>query len=307
MKLETLQSCNLCDAKGIVTLDAENHICQCRVCGYVFDNPRPAAAEVAAFYSRPGQYSMWITEEKARDLLWKRRLRKMERTRKPGTLLDVGTGIGQFLHYARAAYSKVYGTEVSDGAIRIAKERYGLDVMKGDLEGIDFGGLKFDTITLFHVLEHVPNPKSVVERCRQLLSEGGVVVIAVPNDILSMRPKIRKVLALGKGNRSGESSKLGLTRISLDGSMQEIHVSHFTPSVLERFLQACGFTLLENTLDPFYAATGLRKLKEDLYYAVCAALRFLFRFNIYDAIWVVARKKQATDYCKCDSTNEHGS
>lgn len=307
MELETLKSCYLCGAEGIRTLDTENNICQCQVCGYVFDSPRPSAREVAVFYSKPGQYRLWIAEGKARDLLWKRRLRKTEGTRKPGTLLDVGTGIGQFLHQAKAVYSNVYGTEVSDSAIRIAKERYGLEVMKGDLENIDFGGLKFDNITLFHVLEHVPNPKCVVERCRQLLSEGGVLVIAVPNDILCIRPKIRKVLALGKGKRSSESSKLGLTRITLDGSMQEIHVSHFTPSVLERFLEASGFTVLENTLDPFYAATGLRKLKEDFYYAICAALRFFFRINIYDALWVVARKKQATHHCRCSSTNRHGS
>jgi len=293
MELETLESCNLCDAKGILALDSENNICQCRVCGYVFDNPRPTAAEVAAFYSRPGQYNVWIAEDKARDLLWKRRLRKMKRTRKPGTLLDVGTGIGQFLHHAKAAYSNVYGTEVSDSAIRIAKDRYGLEVMKGDLESIDFGGLKFDNITLFHVLEHVPNPKSVVEKCSHLLSQGGVLVVAVPNDILCVRPRITKLISVGKASRSRRASKSGLTRIALDGSMQEIHVSHFTPAVLERFLNACGFTVLENTLDPFYAATGLRKLKEDFYYAICAALRFLFRVNIYDTIWVVARKNQA--------------
>ena len=294
MELETLKSCNLCGAEGILTLDAENNICQCRLCGYVFDTPRPTAGEVAAFYSKPGQYKLWIAEGKARDLLWKRRLRKMRRTRKPGKLLDVGTGIGQFLHHARAVYSNVYGTEVSDSAIRIAKERYGLEVVQGDIESIDFGGLKFDTITLFHVLEHVPNPRSVVEKCRQLLSEGGVLVIAVPNDILCIRPKIKELAMLGKRSRSDSASKLPLKRIALDGSMQEIHVSHFTPSVLERFLEACGFTVLENSLDPFYAATGLRKLREDIYYGTCAVLRVLFRFNIYDAIWVVARNNQAT-------------
>lgn len=294
MELETLKSCNLCGAEGVLTLDAEKNICQCRMCGYVFDSPRPTASEVAAFYSKPGQYKLWIAEGKARDLLWKRRLRKMRRTRKPGTLLDVGTGIGQFLHHAQAAYSNVYGTEVSDSAIRIAEERYALGVIKGDIESIDFGVLKFDTITLFHVLEHVPNPRSVIEKCRQLLSDGGVLVIAVPNDLLCIRPKIRELGMLGKKNRSHSASKLALRRITLDGSMQEIHVSHFTPSVLERFLEACGFTVLENSLDPFYAATGLRKLKEDVYYVACTALRFVLRINVYDAIWVVARKNQAT-------------
>jgi len=293
MELETLKSCNLCGAGDILTRDAENNICQCRACGYIFDSPRPIAAEVASFYSKPGQYKTWISEDEARDLLWKRRLRKMERTRKPGTLLDVGTGIGQFLHHAGVVYSKVYGTEVSDSAIRIAKDRYGLEVLKGDIESIDFGGLKFDNITLFHVLEHVPNPKSVVERCRQLLSEGGVLVIAVPNDTLCLRPKIRRAVALGKDNHSTDASKLGLARIALDGSMQEIHVSHFTPSVLEWFLEAYGFTVLENSLDPFYVATGLRKLREDVYYGTCAVLRVLFRINIYDAIWIVARKHSA--------------
>ncbi len=175
MELETLRCCSLCGGAELVVLDAASNICGCALCGYVFDNPRPTTEAINAFYSEPAKYDSWLRDEKARDALWKRRLRKLARTRKPGTLLDVGTGIGQFLHHARVAYSRVYGTEVSDSAIAVAAEKYGLSVIKGQIEHLHLGGAPFDNITLFHVLEHVPNPRSVIERCRVLLTEGGGV------------------------------------------------------------------------------------------------------------------------------------
>ena len=100
MNQDILRSCDLCGSNQIMVLDAESNICKCGACGYVFDNPRPTTEEVAIFYSKPGKYDLWVREEEARDLLWTRRLRKMEKTKKSGSLLDVGTGAGQFLHHA---------------------------------------------------------------------------------------------------------------------------------------------------------------------------------------------------------------
>jgi ubiquinone/menaquinone biosynthesis C-methylase UbiE len=293
MELETLNCCNLCGSKQLEVLDAASNLCGCQSCGYVFDNPRPTADEVKRFYSKATKYDVWVRDEKARDVLWKRRLRKLEKSKKPGSLLDVGTGIAQFLYHAKAAYSHVYGTEVSDSAIEIAKEKYGLTVMKGQVEDLQFGENRFDNITLFHVLEHVPNPKSVIERCRELLTPEGELVVAVPNDILTLRGKRNKLRVLQErvvAGRSQPRGNLGLPRITLDGSSDEIHVSHFTPNVLQRFLEASGFSVLENSLDPFYVASGIRKLREDLLYTGCSLLKVLLGLNVYDTIWIAAKK-----------------
>jgi len=291
MNLDILRSCDLCGSDRIMVLDAGNNICKCGSCGYVFDNPRPTAEEVAIFYSKPGKYDPWVREEEARDSLWMRRLRKMEKTKKPGSLLDIGTGAGQFLHHARSHYSPVCGSEVSQSGAELAKKKYGLCVRQGDVATLDFPEAPFDNITLFHVLEHVPSPKVLIRRCAELLKPGGRLVVAVPNDLLYLRAKV-KILLKGLGvRRYRHLGELGLARITLDGSMQEIHVSHFTAGVLRRLLENSGFSILEDSIDPYYAATGIAKLMQDLEHAVYRVLLFAGQIRLYPAIWMVARKE----------------
>jgi len=292
MELETLHSCSLCGSEQLQVLDSETNICGCRSCGYIFDNPRPTAREIATFYSRPTKYDPWLVEQRARDALWKRRLKKMARVTNPGSLLDVGTGIGQFLHHARAFYSNVYGTEVSESAIRIAKEKYNLDVMRGEIGSIDFCGAAFENITLFHVLEHVPDPKAVIERCKNLLSGNGILVIAVPNDILWLRKKAIDLLKRIGVGRCATTGRLGLPRITLDGSLDEIHLSHFTPAVLRRLVKASGFAILEQSLDPYWAECGMKSALHGMYYRFCSLLEWLTGKNFYLTIWLVARKNE---------------
>lgn len=291
MNTELLRLCNLCASPDLVPIDPDCNIARCRACGYIFDNPRPTAEELVAFYSRPGKYDLWLGELEARDRPWQRRLRLLLPTRKPGSLLDVGAGIGQFLAVARSSYTEVYGTEVSTTAVAICRERYGLDLFQGTIEDLARQGRTFDNVTLFHVLEHVTDPRSTLRACHALLSPGGILAIAVPNEVASLRGLKRRWFGARGQARVG---KLGLPRITLDGSMEEVHLSHFTPAVLRRLVTASGFTVLKSTLDPCYVRTGSSRSKADLYYALCLAFQKVCRVNIYDAILMVARKAPLT-------------
>jgi ubiquinone/menaquinone biosynthesis C-methylase UbiE len=291
METQLLQQCKICDSDSLGLLDAESNIARCRTCGYVFDNPQPTLQELISFYSLPGKYDSWLDELGPRDRLWKRRLKKLKSTRKPGSLLDVGTGIGQFLSLARTTYTEVYGTEVSATAVTIAKEKYGLDLFHGTIEELADHDKAFDNITLFHVLEHVPDPKAMLETCYSLLADGGCMVVAVPNEVISLRALKRWVF--GKFKKPRGVGVLGLPRLTLDGSIHEIHLSHFTPPVLRRLLQTTGFSVVVDTLDPYYVRTGLRRVKADFYYFSCLLFRYLFGLNVYDAILVIARKEAA--------------
>src|SRR5580765_5580959 len=91
---EVVAACNVCGSDRIQKVDLEFNFCRCNSCGYVFDSPRPSIAEVARFYSQAGKYDAWLQQEHARDLLWKRRVRKLLPHRAPGSLLDIGAGIG---------------------------------------------------------------------------------------------------------------------------------------------------------------------------------------------------------------------
>jgi ubiquinone/menaquinone biosynthesis C-methylase UbiE len=288
---ETLSCCLLCNSGRIQAADGEYHLYQCEACGYMFDNPRPTIEALVSFYSKPGKYDSWLVEEASRERLWKRRLKKLLKCAGSGTLLDVGAGTGQFLNLARPFFSHVTGTEVSQTALRIAKERYNLDLSQGQIEECDLPGNSFDTITLFHVLEHVPDPRKTIARCSELLNVGGVLVICVPNDVLAWTSKV-KMLGKKLGLRAFQkfSPKFGLPRAM---SSNEIHLSHFTPAVLRSSLKQADLTVIDESLDPYYAASGVRQLLHSAYYVFHRLLFGLSHVNRYDTIWMMARKSSS--------------
>jgi SAM-dependent methyltransferase len=192
------------------------------------------------------------------------------------------------LNVARPHFLSVSGTEVSETALKIAKEKYGLDISQGQIEDCDLPKNNFDTITLFHVLEHVPDPKKTIARCKELLKDGGVVLVCVPNDVLAWTSKI-KLLGKRLGLRPFQkfSPKIG---VPLVFTSREIHLSHFTGPVLRRSLEQAGFAVVDESLDPYYAATGIWLLLHPAYYAFHRMLFGLLHVNGYDTIWMVARK-----------------
>src|SRR5258708_8740636 len=111
--METVLACNICRSDQIQAVDPEWNFCRCGSCGYVFDSPRPTIAELVAFYSQPAKYDSWLSAARARDALWKRRLKKLLPRKTTGNLLDVGAGIGQFLHHAKPFVADLPVPEVS--------------------------------------------------------------------------------------------------------------------------------------------------------------------------------------------------
>lgn len=92
-------------------------------------------------------------------------------------LLDFGAGTGDFLQVAKNNGWEVGGVEPNVQARKLAKDK-GLDLLPS-LE--DFKQEQFDVITLWHVLEHVPNLKECLEQLQDLLKPGGIIVVALPN------------------------------------------------------------------------------------------------------------------------------
>jgi len=94
-----------------------------------------------------------------------------------GTLLDIGAGTGDFLKQAKDSNWKVSGVEPNEGAKKLAQEK-GINLQ----ESInDLNGKTFDVITMWHVLEHVPNLEETISTIEKLLKPEGTLIIAVPN------------------------------------------------------------------------------------------------------------------------------
>ena len=291
MSDEYIKTCKLCNSGQLKNIDDLCNIYQCSSCGYIFDNPRPSFNEICDYYSRPGKYNGWLEDLRPREELWKRRLDLIRKWKKPGSVLDVGTGIGQFLDIGRGDFTETCETEISDSAIHIAKERYGLDIFQGPIEDIDFSDRKFDNITLFHVLEHVDGPRAVIRKCRALLREGGMLFIAVPNDIQSVKARGKEMARKIRLSRPSLKGVFGLPKLTLDGSLDEIHLSHFTPAVLNTMLEREGFRVLESSMDPYFVGTGVLHIIQKIYYLSHRAIFRITGMNLYNTIWIVATKR----------------
>lgn len=98
-----------------------------------------------------------------------------------GSLLDVGCGTGDFLASMRAAGWDVQGTELSREATARCEAR-GLHVSRMELQTFRDHADPFDVITMFNVLEHVPDPLGDLRAAHDLLRPGGCLVTQVPND-----------------------------------------------------------------------------------------------------------------------------
>ena len=158
LEFERIEHCPGCGNSFIETA-IEPDIGQCSACQLHFRNPRPTQAEIARSYDTGGTFEAWQEEEAARATMWERRLAIIRRYVAMGRLLDVGTGDGRFLETARKAGFEVTGTEVSTAGASYARQR-GFDVFVGQITDLELPSELFDVVTIWHVLEHVPEPGS---------------------------------------------------------------------------------------------------------------------------------------------------
>jgi 2-polyprenyl-3-methyl-5-hydroxy-6-metoxy-1,4-benzoquinol methylase len=92
-------------------------------------------------------------------------------------LLDVGCGTGDFLDAAKKKLYNVAGMEVDKDAAAITKQKIGKDIY----HSLDEINTTFDTISLWHVLEHMEDPSRTLAIIHTLINDNGICIIAVPN------------------------------------------------------------------------------------------------------------------------------
>lgn len=94
-------------------------------------------------------------------------------------LIDVGCGNGYFISVAKDYCGQTFGTEYSDRLRRFATEKTGLRVFSESLQDLPETG--FDIVTLFDVIEHIPDPHPFMRAVDSILNPGGHILIYTPN------------------------------------------------------------------------------------------------------------------------------
>ena len=233
--------CNLCGSQAdelvrVVHerrygMSATFRIVRCLHCGLLYLNPRPNEQEMLAYYPPEYQVAMrQVLQEVRRSRIGRIGLRVMRRVRKPplekvGRVLDIGCSSGDYLAYLRTLGWEVYGVELDEEAARYARENFGIDVRAGAAEHTlkEFPDESFDVVTMWHVLEHLFDPSSVLAEVHRILRPGGILMLEMPNF------------------RSLWASLLGEFWFPLEIPR---HLSHFTPPTLRAILTKTGFRLV---------------------------------------------------------------
>lgn len=192
--LITTNPCKICfetKASVVGTLDRDGNPLTtviCTGCGLIHSHPIPTLEELTTYYTQHYRQSYKSTySPKPKHVLraGKSALERLDRLKpvtKTGlTLLDVGSGGGEFVYLAGRAGLQASGIEPNEGYADYSREHYGIHVRPGTWENADIAAESVDIISLHHVLEHFQYPLSALIALHGWLTPGGHLMIDVPN------------------------------------------------------------------------------------------------------------------------------
>jgi SAM-dependent methyltransferase len=162
----------------------------CSVCGFSFTQDHPDEETLGNYYESDDYISHSDSSEglvnKIYRLVRKRMLRKKRSILKnatgleTGIILDIGSGTGHFAAEMRSAGWDVSGIEINEKARNASVINFRLNIISpAEISSLESNS--FDTITLWHVLEHFNDLSRYIYEINRLLKPGGACIIALPN------------------------------------------------------------------------------------------------------------------------------
>ena len=225
---------------------------QCRNCGFVFTNPIPSQSELPKYYDSPDYLSHTANDSSFTAQIYKlfrnanikNKYKLVNRLAKGKSILDIGCGTGELLNYFQEKGWKTRGVEPNQLARAFATKNYELEVFDEN-ELNSFEKNSFDVISMWHVLEHVPDLNGRMNQLKRLVKEDGLLVIALPN------------------LDSPDAVKYGPKWAGLDVPR---HLFHFTKGTFELLVKAHKMELIETI-----------PMKFDAYYVSVLSEKYLGR------------------------------
>lgn len=262
----------------------EIDVLRCRTCGHVF-----SSATGEQDYDR---YFGTTRIEPDRQFWWDEAHRRMydEFCRRllagrSGRLLDVGCGLGYFVRRASQMSGwDAFGSEMSLPAVEFAREVLGLrTVVQGRVQDAGFEQTSFNVITLWDVIEHVPDPDPMLSYLSSLFMPAGMLFIHTPNVEVQL-PKARLKRFL-RGMRRG---------VHYLEARDHAHI--YSRKTIAAVLRRNGFaTATFVHLPPIQSVSGgrepLLRAAKNAWYHSAVALSWLTRGVLnFDNLFVIAAK-----------------
>jgi 2-polyprenyl-3-methyl-5-hydroxy-6-metoxy-1,4-benzoquinol methylase len=247
-------ACNVCGSGASHHLFTKRQwrLVTCDACGLVRVDPMPSAAQVATWYAPPSGYQLGRLHGPTRYTRWEEQRSEWlaSLTAAPphaaARLLDVGCSTGDFLARARQRGWAVHGIELAKHLATFARVKRGLPVEPGGVDDVlpRFGSAAFDAITLWDVIEHLPDPLAAMRALHEALAPGGTLWLSTPTlDGWVARFQWRVMRPLTGTWPHPEPP---------------LHLYQFNRSTMARLLAAAGFTRLQFLPDeiPLWYTSG---------------------------------------------------
>ncbi len=189
--------CPVCQSKHIFkTLDVKDYfltqekfsIWHCKDCNLSFTNPRPENESLGKYYESQDYLSHDAKSNGSigklyqflRNINIKQKYKIVSELLGRGEILDIGCGTGELLNYFQKQKWKCFGIEPNASARNFAHTHYHLKVEEE--QGLqNLSAASFDIISLWHVLEHVPDINERMVEIKRILKKEGYLIIALPN------------------------------------------------------------------------------------------------------------------------------
>lgn len=256
----TIEHCKICGSQNIIPfLDLPDYflsqeifkISKCSDCGFKFTNPHPNAEAINAYYKSEDYVSHSETKKglffKLYHIIKKRALNSkknlIEDYFKNGRILDYGCGTGDFVGNFSSDTWERFGMEPDDKTRAYAAKKHNIRIGNTDTLS-SFEPEFFDVITLWHVLEHIPDLQEKIRHFSSLLKPDGIIVIAVPNSDSHDAKYYEKYWAAYDVPR---------------------HLHHFNKSTFQMLSEKCGFGIVgikPMVFDSFYVSMLSEKYKK---------------------------------------------
>lgn len=232
-----INSCPVCGKNTIIKyLDTKDYfftqesfsLSKCESCEFVFTNPIPK--ELSKYYeteeylshnSKKGGVISKIYSS-IRSINIKRKFDLVSNYSSKGSILDIGCGTGELLSYFKNENWKTTGIEPNENARNIAISENGIDVLNEDKLST-LPSNSFDVVSMWHVLEHVPDLNKRISEVSNLIKDDGTMIFALPN------------------LNSPDAKKYGKHWSALDVPR---HLYHFTQSSFEKLITKHGLKLV---------------------------------------------------------------
>lgn len=189
--------CNGSSSKRIVNFYGVNYV-MCKTCSHIYADRRMSESQLNKFYSDDKNYFKHVYPNKKvlklRMEIFLPKIKFVKKYSKGKNWLDVGSGDGTAVIAAAKVGYNADGTEPSKPGREFAKKFLNLKLHEESLEEFSKKNKRYDVISFFGVLEHIPEPLESLKFCNKILNKNGLIILEVPhfNSITSQVQKLTK-------------------------------------------------------------------------------------------------------------------